>query len=106
MGTSYLCATETSADPNLATDCFLLPHPSGGWFDVTLTGMFFWLWRDGLGEGGNAYLIHEWAVYDAPNQTKHAIARSNYAAIDADHEKDNLTANHENRCMISSTNPL
>ena len=73
-----------------------MPHPSGGWFDVTLTGMYYWLWRDGDGAGSNYYTIHEWAVYDAPNQTKHAIAHSNYAAIDANHEKDNLTSNLEN----------
>ena len=31
MGSSYICATETSADPNLASDCIPLSHPSGGW---------------------------------------------------------------------------
>ena len=67
MGDSYFCATETSAVPNLATDCVPLPNPSGGWFDVTLTGIYYWLWRDGPGASDNHYSIHEWAVYDAPN---------------------------------------
>ena len=31
MGNSYICATETSAEPNLATDCVPFTHPSGGW---------------------------------------------------------------------------
>ena len=83
MGNSYLCATETSAVPNLATDCRPLPHPSGGWFDETLTGMYYWLWRDGVGlDTTQFYSIHEWAVYDAPNQTKHAIVHSKYTAAD------------------------
>ena len=47
MGNSKICATETSADPDLAKDCVPLSHPSGGWSDFFLTGKFFWLWRDG-----------------------------------------------------------
>ena len=31
MGSSYICATDTSADPDLANDCIPLSHPSGGW---------------------------------------------------------------------------
>ena len=68
MGASYICATETSAEPDLTSkNCHPLPFPSGGWIgDFTLTGKHFWLWRDGPG-GNDRYSIHEWFLSQVPN---------------------------------------
>ena len=103
-----MCATETFADPNLVNDCVSFSHPSGGWFsDIYLTGRFFWLWRDGAAVNGEKmFSIHKFAVFQAPNQTKHATPRSNCVASDPLLVIENLVSNLDNQCMRSNASPM
>ena len=78
---SYVCATETSAYPDLVKDCRPFPHPSGGWINESLTGSYFWLWHEASSLGG-MYSIHDWALFEVPNQTMYAIVHSDYAAAE------------------------
>ena len=70
IGYSYVCATETSDEPDLNTDCVPFPNPSGGWFqDLMLEGLYVWLYRNGpaLESAPNNYYTHELGLFGMIN---------------------------------------
>ena len=93
-----MCVTDTEDEPNVSTDCHAFPYPSGGWISgFSLTGKHFWLWRQGLSAGSsNFYSIHEWTIFEAPNQAKYAEPISDYAAKLPSLDKENLVSHTEN----------